>query len=139
MIAVEPWQLSAEGLAAAIRGGDLSATEALESVLARADAITGALNPFAVRLDDRAREAAADRCRRGDLCDDDDAGVLPDRRHRVEAARADAQPLEPRADARRVVGRCGRGPGRRCRAAGAGRRRWRVDPHPGRVLWAGRL
>jgi len=69
MIAVEPWQLSAEGLAAAIRGGDLSATEALESVLARADAITGALNPFAVRLDDRAREAAAGAdaaIRRGD-------------------------------------------------------------------------
>ena len=59
MIAVEPWQLSAEGLAAAIRGGELSAVEALESVLDRADAVAPALNPFAVRLDDRARTAAA--------------------------------------------------------------------------------
>jgi len=57
MIAVEPWQLSAEGLAAAIRGGEVSAAEALESVLARADAVAPALNPFAIRLDDRARTA----------------------------------------------------------------------------------
>jgi Asp-tRNA(Asn)/Glu-tRNA(Gln) amidotransferase A subunit family amidase len=69
MIAVEPWQLSAEGLAAAIRGGEVSAAEALESVLARADAVAPALNPFAIRLDDRAREAAAGAdaaIRRGD-------------------------------------------------------------------------
>ncbi len=59
MIAVESWQLSAEELAAAIRGGEVSAAEALESVLARADAVAPALNPFAVRLDDRARTAAA--------------------------------------------------------------------------------
>jgi len=69
MIAVEPWQLSAEGLAAAIRGGEVSTAEALESVLARADAVAPALNPFAVRLDGRAREAAAGAdaaIRRGD-------------------------------------------------------------------------
>ena len=53
MIAVEPWQMPADGLAAAIRRGELSAVEALESVLDRADAIAPALNPFAVRLDDQ--------------------------------------------------------------------------------------
>ena len=83
--------------------------------------------------------AAADRRRRRDLRDHDDAGVLPDRRHRVEAARADAQPLEPRPDARRVVGRRGGGARGGRRAARAGRRRRRVDPHPRRLLRAGRV
>ena len=193
MIAVEPWQLSAEGLVAAIRGGEVSAAEALESVLARADTVAPALNPFAVRLDDRAREAAAgvdaairrrrcrparrftgdnqglamagrgaepgglaaarglradrdlrdgaaaDRRRRRDLRDHDDAGVLPDRRHRVEAARADAQPLGPWPDARRVVGRRGSCACSGRRAARAGWRRRRVDPHPRRLLRTGRV
>ena len=38
-----------------LRSREVSAVEALEAVLARADAVAAALNPFAVRLDDRAR------------------------------------------------------------------------------------
>ena len=73
MIAVESWQLSAEGLAAAIRGGEVSAAEALESVLARADAVAPALNPFA---DPAGRSCAGGRRRRG-RCDP--AGAMPGR------------------------------------------------------------
>jgi Asp-tRNA(Asn)/Glu-tRNA(Gln) amidotransferase A subunit family amidase len=51
--------LSAMELAAALRRRELSAVDALDAVLARADEIDGPLNPFAVRLDDRARRAAA--------------------------------------------------------------------------------
>jgi Asp-tRNA(Asn)/Glu-tRNA(Gln) amidotransferase A subunit family amidase len=51
--------LSARELGAALRQRELSAADALEAVLARADEIDGPLNPFAVRLDDRARRAAA--------------------------------------------------------------------------------
>src|SRR4051794_24013062 len=49
---------SALDLRAALARRELSAGEALEAVLARAERIEGALNPFAVRLDDRARRAA---------------------------------------------------------------------------------
>jgi len=52
------WELSAIELAAALRRRKLSATEALEAVLRRADQIEGDLGPFSLRLDDRARRAA---------------------------------------------------------------------------------
>ncbi|MDX6549195.1 MAG: amidase [Gaiellales bacterium] len=70
----EPWQMQAHELAAALRRRELSAAEALRSVLARADLAERRLNPFATRLDDRARlaAAAADRALRagagGPLC-----------------------------------------------------------------------
>jgi amidase len=51
-------QLSAAELASALRRGDLSAAEALDAVLRRADGIAGPVNPFSVRLDERARRAA---------------------------------------------------------------------------------
>jgi Asp-tRNA(Asn)/Glu-tRNA(Gln) amidotransferase A subunit family amidase len=50
--------LSAAELSAALGRRELSAVDALEAVLERADRIDGSLNPFAVRLDDRARRAA---------------------------------------------------------------------------------
>jgi len=50
--------LSARDLRAALRRRELSAVDALAAVLARADALEAPLNPFAVRLDDRARRAA---------------------------------------------------------------------------------
>ncbi len=50
--------LSAIELAAALRRRELSALEALEAVLDRADAITDEVNPYALRLDERARAAA---------------------------------------------------------------------------------
>jgi Asp-tRNA(Asn)/Glu-tRNA(Gln) amidotransferase A subunit family amidase len=55
---MEVWSLSARDLGAALRRRELSATDALEDVIERADQIEGPLNPFAVRLDDRARRAA---------------------------------------------------------------------------------
>jgi Asp-tRNA(Asn)/Glu-tRNA(Gln) amidotransferase A subunit family amidase len=51
--------LSALELSAALRSRDLSAVDALDAVLERADSVESAVNPFAVRLDDRARRAAA--------------------------------------------------------------------------------
>jgi Asp-tRNA(Asn)/Glu-tRNA(Gln) amidotransferase A subunit family amidase len=56
---MEVCSLSALDLAASLRRRELSATDALEAILERADQIEGPLNPFAVRLDDRARRAAA--------------------------------------------------------------------------------
>jgi Asp-tRNA(Asn)/Glu-tRNA(Gln) amidotransferase A subunit family amidase len=56
--AVEVCDLSAIELGAALGRRELSAADALEAVLDRANEIEGALNPFAVRLDDRARRAA---------------------------------------------------------------------------------
>ena len=50
--------LSALELGAALRRRELSAVEALDAVLERADRIEGPLNPYAVRLDERARRAA---------------------------------------------------------------------------------
>jgi Asp-tRNA(Asn)/Glu-tRNA(Gln) amidotransferase A subunit family amidase len=50
--------LSALELGAALAQRELSAVEALDAVLARADEIEEPLNPYAVRLDDRARQAA---------------------------------------------------------------------------------
>jgi Asp-tRNA(Asn)/Glu-tRNA(Gln) amidotransferase A subunit family amidase len=56
---MEIWELGAVELGAALRDREITAIEALDAVLERADAITPTLNPFAIRLDDRAREAAA--------------------------------------------------------------------------------
>ena len=56
---MDVYGLSALELSAALRRRDLSAVDALEAVLERADRIEGPLNPFAVRLDERARRAAA--------------------------------------------------------------------------------
>lgn len=50
--------LSAVELRAALRLGELSAVDALEAVLERADEITATVNPFTIRLDPAAREAA---------------------------------------------------------------------------------
>jgi amidase len=50
--------LSAIELRAALRRRELSAVDALAAVLERADRLEAPLNPFAVRLDDRARGAA---------------------------------------------------------------------------------
>src|SRR6478672_11314572 len=50
--------LPALDLRAALRRRELSAVDALGAVLARADALEAPLNPFAVRLDDRAWRAA---------------------------------------------------------------------------------
>jgi Asp-tRNA(Asn)/Glu-tRNA(Gln) amidotransferase A subunit family amidase len=50
--------LSAIELRAALGRRELSAVDALEAVLGRADLLEDPLNPFAVRLDDRARRAA---------------------------------------------------------------------------------
>ncbi len=61
---MEPWQLAAVDLLALLRRRELTATEVLESVLARADRIGAAINPFSHRLDGRARAAAADSDRR---------------------------------------------------------------------------
>jgi Asp-tRNA(Asn)/Glu-tRNA(Gln) amidotransferase A subunit family amidase len=50
--------LSAIELAAALRRRELTPLEALDAVLERADAITEEINPYATRLDERARAAA---------------------------------------------------------------------------------
>ncbi len=55
---MELWERSAVDLAAGLRGREFTAVEALQAVLARADAIAPALNPFAVRLEERALAAA---------------------------------------------------------------------------------
>jgi Asp-tRNA(Asn)/Glu-tRNA(Gln) amidotransferase A subunit family amidase len=52
-------RLSAIELARALRRRALSAAEALEAVLDRAERVAGPVNPFAVRLDERAHAAAA--------------------------------------------------------------------------------
>ena len=49
---------SAVALAAALRRRELSAAEALDDALERADAVEATLNPFSLRLDERARGAA---------------------------------------------------------------------------------
>lgn len=51
-------RMTAVQLAAALHRRDLSATEALEAILARAERVVPALNPFSVPLYDRARRAA---------------------------------------------------------------------------------
>jgi Asp-tRNA(Asn)/Glu-tRNA(Gln) amidotransferase A subunit family amidase len=56
---VDICSLSALDLRTALAQRELSAGDALEAVLARADRIAPVLNPFAVRFDDRARRAAA--------------------------------------------------------------------------------
>ena len=50
--------LSALALGAALKRRELSAADAVEAVIDRANLIEASLNPFAVRLDDRARRAA---------------------------------------------------------------------------------
>jgi len=50
--------MSATDLVDRLRRRDISAVEALEVVLARADALEAIINPFSVRLDERARAAA---------------------------------------------------------------------------------
>lgn len=55
---MELWQLTALELGALLRRREVSAVEALDAVLARTDVVGPAVNPFSVRLDDRAREAA---------------------------------------------------------------------------------
>ena len=63
----ELWQLDAVDLARRIRTGQVSATEATKSVLARIDAVNPALNAIVRRMDDAALAAAADATqRRGD-------------------------------------------------------------------------
>ena len=52
-------EVSAGGLRSALGRGEVSAVEVLEAVLERADRVSGPLNPFAVRLDERARRAAS--------------------------------------------------------------------------------
>ena len=51
-------------LLALLRGREVSAVELLEAVLQRADAVTAAVNPIALRLDERAFAAAAESDRR---------------------------------------------------------------------------
>jgi Asp-tRNA(Asn)/Glu-tRNA(Gln) amidotransferase A subunit family amidase len=51
-------EFSATELSAALRRRELSATDALDAVLQRADEIAGTVNPFSARLDDSARRAA---------------------------------------------------------------------------------
>ncbi|MGH8825847.1 MAG: amidase [Jiangellaceae bacterium] len=51
-------EMSAVELSAALRRRELSALDAVEAVLERADEIAGTVNPFSARLDDRARRAA---------------------------------------------------------------------------------
>jgi Asp-tRNA(Asn)/Glu-tRNA(Gln) amidotransferase A subunit family amidase len=55
---VDICEMSAIDLGAAFRRRDLSALDALEAMLQRADEIEGTVNPFSVRLDDTARRAA---------------------------------------------------------------------------------
>ncbi|MDQ6773663.1 MAG: amidase [Candidatus Dormibacteraeota bacterium] len=55
---VELWRLSATELLPLLRAREVSAHELLEEVLDRSDRLHEALNPFSVRLDDRARSAA---------------------------------------------------------------------------------
>ncbi len=60
-----PWlRASATELVSALRAGEIAATELLETVLRRADEISATLNPFALRLDESARRAAAESERR---------------------------------------------------------------------------
>jgi Asp-tRNA(Asn)/Glu-tRNA(Gln) amidotransferase A subunit family amidase len=60
-----PWlRLPASELVPALRGREIGAAELLETVLGRADEISGPVNPFAVRLDEQARRAAAESDRR---------------------------------------------------------------------------
>jgi Asp-tRNA(Asn)/Glu-tRNA(Gln) amidotransferase A subunit family amidase len=54
----QPFQMTATELVQALRTGALSAVEALASVEARADEVAARVNPFAVRLQERARAAA---------------------------------------------------------------------------------
>jgi Asp-tRNA(Asn)/Glu-tRNA(Gln) amidotransferase A subunit family amidase len=55
---MELWQLTALELGALLRRREVSAVEALQAVLARADTVGPTINPFSVRLDERAYAAA---------------------------------------------------------------------------------
>jgi amidase len=56
---MEVFELTAVALTTALRRRELSAAEALDAVLERAEHVAAPVNPFAVRLDERARRAAA--------------------------------------------------------------------------------
>src|SRR5450755_3037693 len=56
---MDPCELSARDLSAALQRRDLRATDVLAAVLARADMLSASLNPFSVRLDESAYAAAA--------------------------------------------------------------------------------
>ncbi|MDA0164954.1 amidase [Solirubrobacter ginsenosidimutans] len=56
---MDPCLRSAVELRSALAVGEVSAVEVLEAVLGRADRLAGPINPFAVRLDERARSAAS--------------------------------------------------------------------------------
>ena len=64
----------------------------------------------------------------------DDAGARARALHRDEPDGRDAQPVGPRADRRRIVGRRGGGGRGRHRPARARQRRRRLDPHPRLLL-----
>ena len=70
--------------------------------------------------------------RRPRRTDDGERVRRPQRQHH-EAQRRDAQPVAARPFDRRLVGRQFGGRGRRARHARHRRRRWRFDPHPGRL------
>jgi aspartyl-tRNA(Asn)/glutamyl-tRNA(Gln) amidotransferase subunit A len=55
---MDPCQLTALELASSLRSRELSAAEALDAVLARADRVAEPINPFAVELSERAQRAA---------------------------------------------------------------------------------
>ena len=60
-----PWlRAPATELVAALREREIHATDLLETVLRRADEISGPVNPFAVRMDEAAHRAAAEADRR---------------------------------------------------------------------------
>lgn len=64
-----PWEFSAVALSSALRRGDLSAVQVLDSIIGRADAVGGSVNAFSVDLRDRAlvaARAADERLRRGE-------------------------------------------------------------------------
>src|SRR6476620_4915918 len=56
---IDVCQASAGQLRAALARREVSAVEVIDAVLDRTDRLSGPINPFAVRLDDRARAAAS--------------------------------------------------------------------------------
>ena len=55
---MEPWELTAVDLSTALQRRELSAVEALHSVLSRAEEVGESINPFSVDLHGRALHAA---------------------------------------------------------------------------------
>ena len=166
------------GLAALVRKGEVSATELLDTAIARTEAVHPKINAVVVRHDDYARRQiqtglpagpftgvpflikdlnylAGTRTTSGASIYKDfvapgdnavsqrflaagvtvygkssspELGISPTTER---ASGADPQSLEPGPHVRRLVGRRGRGGGRRHGADGARQRRRRLDPHPG--------